>query len=176
MSETRLRYSLFTKFEDTLLLFRDTLTEAQDYYKWIFEGLLNGQDMTQEVIDDTTFIKVQTQRFNLQEEQHRMSRIVSNNASAFLTLSEISERIHDKFEIDIVNIGKECIDLYAEVMHYTSAIEKFYKAKAEEYKNFFDSIYNVNNEKQENYGVALQGVTHRKNEIDKQGVLIRARV
>ena len=80
------------KFENILVQFHLTLEHAAKQYEKVFDGLLEGEDMSQDVINDTCFFYIQEQRQHVQEEQKRISRVISGEENAFYTIGEIHNK------------------------------------------------------------------------------------
>lgn len=161
------------KFENILVQFHNTLEHANKQYKKMFDGLLEGHDMSKDVTNDTLFFYIQEQRKQVQEEQKRISRVIGGEDNVFYTIGEIYSKVEDKFEINIVAVGKSCISHYQEIERYAHAIERYYYAKTTEYKQFFDDIYEISKNEKNIYD--KQGAFYNQRS-DKQGVLIKTQV
>lgn len=167
-----IRFNLFMKFENILVQFHHTLEQASEQYKKIFDGLLEGKDMSKDMINDTCFFYIQEQRHLVQEEQRRISRVISGENNVFYTIGEINQKVGEKFELDIVALGQSCIEHYQEIERYTHAIEQYYRAKTTEYQSFFDDLYDISEHTQTIY----DGHGSFNKGSDKQGMLIKTQV
>ena len=134
-------YNLFSKFEEALMHFNTTLAQASEHYKGLFSRLMAGDDIRSDIINDKYFHSIRQTREILVESQQRISRILEDSRD-FLTLSEIQDKAGNKICTDIVGLGEECVKLYNEIASYSTSIEKYFSAKVNEYRTFFDGLYN----------------------------------
>lgn len=131
-------------FESALTELHKVLNEAKTHYKKLFELLISGHNIAKELETDVYGANIISLRRKFHKAQQVLSAsCVSGKKTA--TLTELSQRVGKAFTINVVETGRKCLQLYAEIQNISHGIETYYASKVEEYRNFFERVYKDRN-------------------------------